>query len=88
MNEKDGRRRIDAMVKQMVESGTTVEYARKKAVEAAKKRRENSLNTEKGKSRIMGLVKNSPRNKTLVLREKKNGKDAGQITAILSFHVA
>ena len=36
--EKQGTRdRIDAMVSQMVQSGTSAEYARKKAVHAAKK---------------------------------------------------
>tara|TARA_Y100001963_G_scaffold46946_1_gene66195 strand:- start:201 stop:341 length:141 start_codon:yes stop_codon:yes gene_type:complete len=36
--EKQGTRdRIDAMVKQMVDSGTSAEYAKKRAIHAAKK---------------------------------------------------
>ncbi len=34
---KGTRDRIDAMISQMVQSGTSAEYARKKAIHAAKK---------------------------------------------------
>lgn len=62
--------------------------ANKKKVKAAKTRRENSLNTPKGKSRILKMVKDSPRNRTLRLEESKKGKTRGEWTGILRFTIA
>ena len=59
-----------------------------KTVKAAKTRRENSLNTDKGKSRVVEMVKASPRIKSLVLTEKKNGKNKGDWLGTVRFLVA